>query len=158
MSEHTEDKIMFDLLPGYKESASVHLREDARKLLTLIQSEARGSGRKERMSHEIKFISDGSGVVIHKFACLRHKDMLGYADEVDDIHGVDLVKNFDPEIVRTIASEHLEAAGIGNIAEKHLFDEEDAEEMVFIPDETYDAILNEATAQFRSILMRAAGK
>ena len=140
------------LMPEYEDA--IHLRESAEKLMDAVASEKRGEGRKARMETELNFIREASGAIIHKFACLRAEYRTKFAEELSDGEGVDVIK--EPKLAQSIvyrwAEIGLEQAGIGNLAEKEEYDEEDAEEMVFVPDATFDAILIEAAAQFRSLL------
>lgn len=110
---------------------------------------------KEKLEAELRFINKAVEVVLLRVGHASPEAVVELAEEIGDMHGDAPYNGSDPAPAWTWAGEALETAGIGSVGERHLFDDEDAEGMVFVPSETFDSVTHEVEASLRRLLSRA---
>ncbi|MBR5950123.1 MAG: hypothetical protein IKZ87_01670 [Actinomycetaceae bacterium] len=149
----------YAMLPEADWPVSIELRGIAAKLVDAAdrERECEGEGRKARLEAELAFIEKATHVVLLQAASVstEPETLVQLAEEIGTMLGEQAYDGTDPEPAWTWAGEALEMAGVGGAAERDQFDDDDAEQMVFVPQEAFDAVLHEVEGKLRDLLHRA---
>lgn len=148
----------YALQPQASWPVAEELRAVAESLVSAVSREREGAGRKERLEVELAFIDKATHVVlllVESDPTITPETIVKLAEEIGLMFGETPYDGSNPEPAWTWAGEALEAAGVGGAAEHDLFDADDAEQMVFVPQEAFESVLHEAEIRLRALLQQA---
>lgn len=147
----------YAMMPQPSWPASVSLRALAQNLCDAVAVEKSTGLRKARLVAELEFIRQAAHVVLLSLRdpCVTPETIVELAEEIGTMLGEQAYDGSNPDVALTWASECLEMAGVGKETERQLFDDDDAEQMVFVPQEAFDSVLHEVEEQLRGMLREA---